>query len=231
MKRHTAARTCGLILTDSLFPGGQTSAENVISMNIEIIKKPDWISLEQITEVLHDAHTTTADNGMHFLAYSQTVEDTRRRLGDDGLFYVALCDGELAGCAAVVFHPKSSKWYCTDKEYAEIKMVAVRNQFKGLGINNSLYRALEEHAFSRCNLVVMNTAEDNRIVVDSNLRHGWKIIDYLSWRYTDYYSVIMGKWKKCPYTDRYINFRYRFRRLQVRIAKDKNGKYRIPLLK
>ena len=200
-------------------------------MNIEITIKPDWISLEQITELLHDAHTSTAGEGMHFQAYSQTVEDTKRRLGNDGLFFVALCDGVLAGCAAVVFHPKSSKWYCTDKEYAEIKMVAVGSRFKGMGISNSLYRALEKHAFTRCGLVIMNTAEENRIVVDSNLRHGWKLIDYLSWCNTDYYSVIMGKWEKCPYSDRYVDRRYHLRKLMVRIAKDRNGRYRIPLLK
>lgn len=197
-------------------------------MNIEVIKKPEYISLEQITEVLHEAHETTAVGGMHFWAHTQTVEDTRKRLGNSGEFFVALCDGDLAGCAAVIFHQHGKKWYCKNKDYAEIKMVAVRNKYKGLGLSNMLYSALEKRAFERNDLIVMNTASANELVIGRNIRHGWKIIDYCSWRNTDYYSVVMGKWKKCPYSDLHLKGRYKIRKLLVTAFKDSKGHYRIP---
>ena len=199
-------------------------------MNIEIIQKPDQISLEQITDLLHEAHTSTAGKGMHFMAYTQTPEDTKRRLGNNGVFYVALCDGELAGCAAVRFHDKGKKWYCKDPEYAEIKMVAVGNQYKGLGLSNKLYEALEDYAFARCDFITMNTAVENTLVVERNKRHGWKVIDYCSWKSTDYYSVVMGKWKNCPFSDRYIKTRYLVREKIVNLIKDRNGDFRIPII-
>lgn len=201
-----------------------------IDTRIMITEKPDRISLEEITAVLHEAHESTAGSGMHFWARTQTAEDTRKRLGDDGVFYVALDGEELAGCAAVIFHPPGKKWYNSNSEYAEIKMVAVRKTYKGLGISNLLYDALEARAFKRVGFISMNTADDNKLVVDRNLRHGWKLIDYCSWRNTDYYSVVMGKWKNCPYTDQQLKNKFKSRKRMVRLFKNQKGQYRVPFI-
>ena len=199
-----------------------------------IIGKPDEISYEEITDVLHEAHASTADKGMHFVALTQTAEETRKRLGEDGKFFVALARSEdgsgeeiLAGVGAVAFYKSCKGWYGKGQPYADIKMVGVRNEFKGQGISSALYRALEEYAFSRVDLITMNTAEDNAIVLDSNARHGWKRVDFRSWSKTDYYSVVMAKWKDaCPFSDAAVKRHYELSKAKTRLLRNADGKRR-----
>ena len=196
--------------------------------DIRVIPCPDRITIEQITELLHRAHETTASKGMHFTAFKQTPEDTKRRLGENGLFYVALTpEDRLVGAGAIVFHEKGSKWYFNHEPYAEIKMVGVDPDFRGRGISNRIYDALETHGFNTVNMLTMNTAAGNAPVLGRNARHGWKYIDYCSWRSTDYYSVIMGKWKNCPYASGRIRFYYLIRKIIVTVMRDQKGSYRL----
>ena len=198
---------------------------------LAVVEKPDWVSYEEITDVLHDAHASTAGKGMHFVALTQSAEDTKRRLGEDGKFFVALAekDGrqEVAGVGAISFSKSCKGWYGKGQPYAEIKMVGVRGAYKEQGISSMLYQALEAYGFSRVDLITMNTAENNAIVLDSNARHGWKRVDFRSWAKTDYYSVVMAKWKDaCPFSEAVLNRNYKLRRAKTRLLRSADGKRR-----
>ena len=240
---------------------------------LKVMEKPDWISYEEITDVLHDAHMSTAEKGMHFVALNQTAEETEKRLGEDGKFFVVLAsDGSrgesspsapegqeapspsasegrgepspldpnetaqpgnqyiLAGVGAISFYKSCKGWYGKGQPYADIKMVGVRNEYKGQGISSMLYKALEEYGFSQVNLITMNTAEMNAIVLGSNARHGWKRVDFRSWTKTDYYSVVMAKWKDaCPFSDAVIKRQYELRKAKTRFLRNAQGKRRLIL--
>jgi putative acetyltransferase len=55
-------------------------------------------------------------------------------------FFVARCEGVAAGCGGV-------KWYTPD--YAEIKRMYVRPQFRGLGLGRDILKRLEDHTARR----------------------------------------------------------------------------------
>lgn len=45
-----------------------------------IIKNPENISYEEITELLHNAHQVNVKKGINMLSANQTAEDTKKRL-------------------------------------------------------------------------------------------------------------------------------------------------------
>ncbi len=198
---------------------------------IRIVPKPDWISYETITDVLHDAHTSTKQSGMLFNASSQSVEKTISRLGENGLFYVALTsNNEVVAVGAISFSKLKSEWYGKGNMCGHIKMVGVRGDYKRMGLNNRIYENLENYGFLHADVLEMNTACQNHIVLDSNERHGWKYVDCKSFPSTNYYSYVMAKWKNgCPYSERKRKLIFFFRKLSVHILKKQNGSYRFPI--
>lgn len=197
--------------------------------NYRVVEKPDWISYDMIAEVLHDAHKSNVEKGMRFVASFQDGRETERRLGECGKFFVALTDeDEIAGVGAVSLHDSCTGWYGKKQPYSEIKMVGVPEKYKGLGISSALYRKMEEFGFSVNELMIMNTARDNHIVLDSNARHGWTYVDYKSWPRTDYYSPVMAKWKNgCPYSLKFCRLMFNYRRLYTILVRRKNGQQRL----
>ena len=201
------------------------------SDNIRIIPKPEWISYDEITDVLHDAHQSTKEGGMDFNAATQTSEKTIERLGNHGRFYVALTDdNSVAAVGAISFSRLKRAWYGKKNMMAgHIKMVGVRSAYKRRGLNNRLYEKLEKYGFSHADILVMNTACENRIVLDSNERHGWKYVDCKSFPSTNYYSYVMAKWKNgCPHSDLKRKTIFLIRKALVHAVRNKNGNYRPP---
>lgn len=187
-------------------------------MNIEIIKQPEWLSYEEIASVLHDAHQSTLQAGMKFLAATATGEQIRRRLGETGTVFAAMDGKNVAGVIGVVFYPANHSWFWKSKPYAELKIAGVRTAYKGKGISHLLYKEACDFAFKSVDLITMNTSEKNRIVIDSNEHHGWIKVDYKCFSITNYYSVVMAKWKKdCPFSPFYRTLQYQLRRMLIRL--------------
>ncbi len=197
------------------------------SSRFQILEKPDWVSFDDIADVLHDAHSSTLESGMKFAASDQTGEEIRKRLGDNGTIFIALNEQRIVGVAGVSLYNKCRYWCWRGKPYAEIKLVGVRREYRQQGINNRLYSAAEEYAFRHVDLILMHTAEENNVTIDSNIRHGWKIIDYKSFSKTNYYSVVMALWKNgSPYSDFYRKIRLFFNIFKTKAIYKEGGVYR-----
>lgn len=91
------------------------------SSDIVIMPKPDSISWEEITELLHLAFASHLENGLNYAACTQTEEETRQRVGD-GMCMVALINGELVGTATLNFYRGGgSSWAsCCSSGFSEI---------------------------------------------------------------------------------------------------------------
>ena len=198
------------------------------SLNIIIKQQPEWISDDDIVALLHDAHKSTLEAGMHYSVLNQKGTDIRKRIGKDGVFFVALLDGkELVGVSGITYNDKSKAWYLKGKPYYEVKLEGVKPDFKGKGINGLLHREIYNYAFNRVDVLVTHTAEHNNIVIRNDLSRGWKLVDFASWKTTDYYSVVMAKWKnKCPYTTTICNVVFILKKYKTKIMKNQFGQYR-----
>lgn len=220
---------------------------------IEIIQQPEFISDDDIAALLHDAHQSTKEKGMNFTASYFTGEQNRKRLGEDGVFYVALAeaapaagqgqseavpaasqepaeaapaakDKELAGVLAVCYEKDCKLWCHQGKDFAELKMMGVSTKFKGQGISSKLNDVVIKDAFERTDLITFNTAEHNQRVIDFYERRGFVKVNYRSYRSTNYYSVELAKWRDgCPYSAFTCKLRYALIRLKVRLFYKETG--------
>lgn len=197
-------------------------------MNFRIVEQPESVKDEDLAVLLRDAHQATRAQGMLFKAATGTGADLRKRLGENGKFFVAITeDNEIAGVLGVSLCTNCRTWCGYGKPYVNIHMVGVATRFKRQGINGKLYARGCEYGFQFADMLLMNTSEDNIVVIDSNLRHGWKIVDYISAKGTNYYSVVMAKWRDvCPYSDIYIRYRFTLRKIRTKAIYREDGSYR-----
>src|ERR1044071_3355668 len=61
-------------------------------------------------------------------------------ISQEVVFFVARVDGAAAACGGLKFY---------GKEYAEVKRMYVRPQFRGLGLAKAILRHLEEHSLQQ----------------------------------------------------------------------------------
>lgn len=196
--------------------------------SIHILIQPDWISDDDICDVLHEAHQSTLEAGMHYSVLEQTGKDIRRRIGENGVFFVAVDeDNQPVGVSGLSFHERSSAWYAKGRPCAEVKLEGVRKAYKGMGINSMLHDAIYRYAFERVDVLTTNTAVQNTIVRKADEKRGWVYVDFVSWSATDYYSVVMAKWKgRAPYSRAYCLLRYTWQKCRTVILKNRSGQYR-----
>lgn len=84
--------------------------ELVLENGIRIVKKPDYITYEQIQECLDKAHEVNAKKGLNYATQGQSVEKLIEKL-KDSVTYVALTpDNEVVATASVLFR-KINYWY------------------------------------------------------------------------------------------------------------------------
>ena len=198
---------------------------------ITVTQQPSWISDEDIAELLHDAHKTTLEAGMHYAVLKQNGKDIRKRLGSDGVFFVAVtADKQLLGVSGISFYDKYNRWFTEGKPCAEVKLEGVRDSYKGKGINGMIHKAVYEYAYERVDLLVTHTAQQNSIVIRNDLNRGWHVVDYDSWKATDYYSIILAKWKDgCPFSEQSCRLHFLLRKYRTKLIKNRYGQYRMPI--
>ena len=195
-----------------------------------IVPQTDDISFEELADILHDAHRSTSEKGLHFVASTQNACETKQRLGKNVFFLVALDTQTNArvGCIAIVPDYNLRYWFNKGRS-CYIAMLGVRNAYKGRGIGSLLWNAAEKYSFEMSDILIMDTAVNNNIVIDDRTRNGWKIVRYHSSCKTNYYSVMLAKWREnCPYPNLYINIMRKLSFCLNHIFKRKDGSIRFP---
>ena len=169
---------------------------------ITVMEKPDWISYDEIADVLHDAHKENLSRGLDYSAAIQSGEEIEALLHDNGRFYVALADGKkVVGVSAIRLREKSFRWFGQKKPYGKVMLEGVRPEYQGLGINSMLRKEIYDYAYQYVDFLELDTAEKNTKAIAINKKHGWIPVDYITRKTNHFYSVVMARWKDgCPYS-------------------------------
>ena len=78
--------------------------------DIKVMPKPDWVSWDDIHELLMAAHKRNIEKGMTMNTTTMSGEDLKKHLGEEGRCFVAFCGDQLVGTTSVAISI-GKKWY------------------------------------------------------------------------------------------------------------------------
>lgn len=163
--------------------------------HFEVLPKPDDISWEEITRLLHSSYSTWNRKGLDFVASNQSVEQTINRVGN-GVCLVAVQQGRLVGTLSYQVYKNlngKKKWY-VDACYLRPFQVAVHPDYMNFGLGKLLWAAMERAAANeKVDSIIVDTSVEASWLVRWYERLGYLRVDYVSHKSTNYYSVVLRK--------------------------------------
>ena len=192
-----------------------------MNTDIVIIEKPDWVSWDDIHEVIWKAHGENRKNGILLATPYLSGEDLKQKIEGRGLLLVALIQKKVVATAAII-KVNESLW-CWNGDFAYMGFASVLPEYKGTGIYKALCLRREKEAKKRglCHLL-FNTHSKNSEVIAYGKKHGYRCVDVI--QYDDHYNVKMIKrLNDCPYPDWYCEFQFKihflYRTIKYRLVK------------
>jgi GNAT superfamily N-acetyltransferase len=151
-------------------------------------------SLDELTELLHRSYKVLADMGFRFVASYQDSERTLERI-KHGKCLVALWRNQIIG--TICYYPPRPKdgstWY--DRPgVAKFGQFAVDPDRQQLGLGNQLLAHVEEIAkLDGVEELALDTAEGASHLIRYYSNRGYRFVEYIQGKTTNYRSVIMSK--------------------------------------
>ncbi|HMN42863.1 MAG TPA: GNAT family N-acetyltransferase [Phycisphaerales bacterium] len=164
-------------------------------------------SLAHLTYLLHRAYKQHADRGIKSLAAFQPEEVTRKRIAG-GECFVALYMGKIVGTILFkdaartaldgVGGSTSIPWFQRG-DVASFSQFAVEPEHQGHGIGGVLMQTVERRAAATGAAEIgLSTPEPAAWLVEMYLRHGYRVVEHVRWKETNYVSAIMSKALRSP---------------------------------
>ena len=184
---------------------------------ITIMEKPDWVSWDEIHEVLVKSHAPNRDNGINMRKPSLPGEKIAEEIGKDGKMLVALDGRRVVGTSAIVVKRKS--YWCGVKEdkYGCVYFASVLPEYNGLGIYKKLdMRREQESLLMGADKLLGDTHENNQHRLEIAKKAGYKYVDYKFCG--DHYNIVFVKWLNgCPYSDFRCWYEFNKRKLILKV--------------
>lgn len=181
---------------------------------IQIVEKPEWVSWDDIHNVLWTAHADNRNKGVVMRYPSLSGEEIRLKIEGHGKMLVALDETKVVGTAAIIV--KGAKYWCGKGNYAYICFASVLPEYNGKGIYKALDIKREEIALSMgLERMLGDTHENNthRLVIAK--KAGYRFVDYKP--YGDHFNVVMVKWLNgCPYSSFRCEVAFHMRKWSVK---------------
>ena len=178
--------------------------------SIQIIEKPDWVSWDEIREVLWVSHAENRDRGIVNTYYSRPSDEIRKFVGDKGKMFVAL-DGKKVVATGAILIKNKRRWFAKE-DYAYACLGAILPEYRRHGIYFPFERLTEAYAKTFSSLLVTDMHENNVKIQKLRLREGFQYVAYKVCK--DHCNVIMAKWfNECSYPIWYIKLRFQLSKL------------------
>ena len=174
--------------------------------NIQIIEKPEWVSWDDIHNVVWNAHENNREKGIIMALPSLSGEEIKDKLGNTGKLFVAIDGNKVVGTLALIKRT-GKKWYCNG-DYGYLCLGAVLSNYSGKGIYRSLYQLAETTATQMGLLILTrDTNEQNARMLKITKQEGYRFVDYKVCK--DHYNIVRAKWLNgCPYSELYCKCQF-----------------------
>ena len=173
---------------------------------IQIIEKPEWVSWEDIHNVLWEAHAENRKKGIIMSYPSLSGEEIRKKIGDNGKMFVAIVGNEVVATLALIIR-SGNRWY-NSGQYGYLCFGAVLPDYSGRGIYRSLYQ-LAENTARQMELLVLtrDTNEKNARMLKITKQEGYHFVACKACK--DHFNIVRAKWLvNNPFPLWYIKIRY-----------------------
>lgn len=182
--------------------------------DIQIIEKPDWVSWDDIHDVLDKAHVENRAQGINMSHPSLPGDEICKEIGDTGVMMVALDGQKVVGTAAII--PKNiHKWYAHGR-VAYMCLAGVLPSYQGLGVYRKLMEERERIAKTQdYHVLTFDTHVKNTNVQTFAKNNGYKYVRFFK-APQGHNSIVMAKWLDgCPFTDGFIRRRFKLSKLMT----------------
>lgn len=182
---------------------------------IQVIEKPEWVSWDEIHEVLWKAHEQNRKKGIIMSYPSLSGEEIRNKIGDKGKMFVAIEDDKVIGTLALI-KKVGKQWYNTG-QYGYLCFGAVLPECSGKGVYRSLYQLAETTAKQMGLLILTrDTNENNARMLKITKQEGYHFVECKAWK--DHFNIVRAKWlDKCPYPTWYIKTRFLLSKMIIKL--------------
>lgn len=182
--------------------------------SIQIIEKPDWVSWEEIHQVLWKAHEQNRQKGMYMALPAKSAEELQKYLEGKGKIFVALDDQRVIGTLALLVK-EGFQWFNRGK-YGYACLGAVLPECSGKGVFRALYDKMESEAIHmQLPVITRDTHENNARMLKISKKEGYQFVSYKA--YKDHFNIVRAKWLNgCPYPSWYINIRFQLSKLYLK---------------
>lgn len=187
-----------------------------MNKDIRIIEKPDWVSWDEIHEVLWISHEKNRTRGINMALPSLPGEKIKEKVEKgNGKMFVAIQNGKLIATAAVLV--KMINLWCYKGDCAYLCFASILPEYTGKGLYKSLYKYIERESISMSMKGIMfDTHEKNTRMLEINSRNGFKKVDLKICK--DHYNIMMMKWLgKCTYSDAYCKSMFYIRKIYKKL--------------
>jgi len=185
--------------------------------NIQIVKKPEYITWNYISKVIYASHAQNRANGLDIRNAHLTGDDLQESLGDDGECFVALNDkDEVVGTCSVAFH-QLNRWYAKGR-YAYLTLDAVLPLYTGCHIYSKLSHVRQNFIEDNvCDGMYINIAEGNYLRRKIAQKEGFKQIELRRTLYNAHYYLVYIKWFNKKHHPFFINIAFLYSSIKLKI--------------
>ena len=186
---------------------------------IQIVEKPDWVSWDDIHDVLWAAHAENRKQGIVMRYASLTGEEIRERIEGKGKLFCAIDGNKVVGTGALVLR-NYYLWFTKGYEpFGYMCFAAVLPEYTGKGIYKQLILKREQYCRERgLNRMMFDTHERNIHTREIMEKFNFKPVSYTFYR--DHFNVVMVKWLEgCPYSDFRLKYEFDKKKLKANIKR------------
>lgn len=185
---------------------------------IKVMEKPEWVSWDDIHELILAAHKKNIAKGIVMQTTSLSGEEISKYLGEEGKCFVAFCDNKLIGTTSVRIS-QGHRWYDRGKKVAKVGVSGVLQKYQGLGVFEELTLLRDKYiSLKNVQIIEGDTPEDNKVIRRFSSNNGFKEVGFFPAQHQNHFSVYFVKWLEgCPFSDRYIKFRFNLSRFLTKL--------------
>lgn len=186
---------------------------------IDITKKTESISWDEIGRVVWRAHAQNRERGVDIRNAHLSGEEIKNSIGHDGDCFVAIdtSSGNVVACCSSRYNYLDTWW--AQGKYAYATLDAVLPDYSGKHIFSRLSEArLEAINEKKCSGIYMYVAERNKLRRKIARKEGYIPVELRMSSYNPHYYLVYVKWlMDKPHSSVYLSLRFIINWIYVRI--------------